>query len=381
MQVFIITGVAVSSFFIFFILAKKNRKRADYLLVLINLLMIGFLVIDILVREEITVMRLFVQTVLPYFLFSAFLFYALESLQQKWKRWWIVFILPTFLTTIYVAADMFFLNQYNEEELHHLYNYPPLGYHIFFKGNQILFVIALLWLIKKVKRYAQEINDSFSFTEPIQLNWLIHFSWIYLIITIISLAIFIISNLNLLPINIQVAFMIVSSCTVLAIFYISFHGIRQYSIAEYYGKQASQIITEAQEAEQTDQQEKYRSSSLTPGEQEAIYLNLVKLFEEKQLYGEPKLQLSDVSEALLISSHSLSQTINTMAGMPFYDFVNGYRVKHLRKLLEDPTQKRYTILALGLESGFNSKASLNRVFKEATGISPSEYQKRHLHKE
>jgi len=47
----------------------------------------------------------------------------------------------------------------------------------------------------------------------------------------------------------------------------------------------------------------------------------------------------------------------------------------------DPTQKRYTILALGLESGFNSKASLNRVFKEATGISPSEYQKRHLHKE
>ena len=41
-------------------------------------------------------------------------------------------------------------------------------------------------------------------------------------------------------------------------------------------------------------------------------------------------------------------------------------------------QKRFTILALGLESGFNSKASLNRVFKEETGLSPREYQLRHL---
>lgn len=379
MQAFIITGIAVSSLFIIFILAKNKRKRADYQLVLINLLMIGFLILNILVNEKLTVARLFVQTLLPYYLFTAFLFFALETLQEKWKWWWILFFFPVVLTTVYVAVDMFLLNKYDDAGLSNLYNNPPVGYHIFFKGNQILFITALIWLIKKVKTYAREIKYSFSYTEPIQLNWLIHFSWIYFGVTIISLLSFITSNLNLLPVDIQTAYMIVSASTVLAIFYISFHGIRQYSIAEYYGSQALQSMTDSQSETVVNDQEKYKTSTLTRSEQEVIYQSLRKLFNEKKLFREPKLQLSDVADALAISTHSLSQTINTMAGKPFYDFVNEYRVNHLRKLLEDPSQKRFTILALGMESGFNSKASLNRVFKEATGLSPSEYQKRNLH--
>ena len=127
-----------------------------------------------------------------------------------------------------------------------------------------------------------------------------------------------------------------------------------------------------------DAKEKYKSSSLSQSEQEFIYRQLLVLFEEKRVYCEPKLQLQDVADLLRISPHTLSQTINTLAGKPFYDFVNGYRVKHLEKLLKDPSQRRYTILALGMESGFNSKASLNRIFKEAMDISPSGYQKLHL---
>jgi AraC-like DNA-binding protein len=50
----------------------------------------------------------------------------------------------------------------------------------------------------------------------------------------------------------------------------------------------------------------------------------------------------------------------------------------MQKLLTDSGQTQFTILSLGFESGFNSKASLNRVFKEQTGLSPSEYQKLHL---
>jgi AraC-like DNA-binding protein len=44
----------------------------------------------------------------------------------------------------------------------------------------------------------------------------------------------------------------------------------------------------------------------------------------------------------------------------------------MRKM-EDPAEQHKTLLALALESGFNSKSSFNQVFKSLTGQSPSEY--------
>jgi AraC-like DNA-binding protein len=270
--------------------------------------------------------------------------------------------------SIFIAADLYFFNSYDSPELlHKVYNDPPFYYHIIYKGNQVFFVCALMVLIKNLKTYKHDINENFSFTDPIDLNWLANASWIYLILTLTSLTTFLLSNFKVLPIDAQASFTLVSACMTLVIFYLSFNGIRKYSIAEYYGKTV----------EPTD---KYKTSSLTDREQQAIYDDLLKLFEIDAIFRESKLQLLDVADKLKVAPHSLSQTINTLSGKPFSDFVNGYRVKHLQKLLEDPAQKRFTILALGLESGFNSKASLNRVFKEQTGFSPSEYQKHHFRK-
>jgi AraC-like DNA-binding protein len=381
MQSAIIAGVAVSGFFIIFILAKKNRKRADFLLVLMNLLMSSFLVLDMLVSQKITFGRFFLQAQLPFYLDPVFLLFALETLQKKIRAYWLLLFIPAVSTTLYISWDMFFHTYNTPALLRQLYNSPPLPYHIFYKGNQVFYICMLIWLIKKLRVYKQEIKDNFSFTEPIDLTWLTHVSWIYLAITIVSLTVFVSYNFDLVPIDVPTAYSIVSGCKVLAIFYISFHGIRQYTISEYYGKQTPEVSMESAIAlptEASDPKGKYRTSSLTLSDQEIIYQQLLKLFEEKAVYLESKLQLLDVSDLLSVTPHALSQTINAMTGKPFYDFVNGYRVKNLRRLLEDRSQKRFTILALGLESGFNSKASLNRVFKESTGLSPSEYQRHHL---
>ena len=163
-------------------------------------------------------------------------------------------------------------------------------------------------------------------------------------------------------------------------FYISFYGIRQYTVTEYYGRPSAEPSTQLSESPLQDSSAKYKTSSLTSAEQEAIYQSLLQLFENRTLFLEPKLQLQEVADLLNITTHNLSQTINSITGKPFYDFVNGYRVKHLQKLLADPSKKKFTILALGMDSGFNSKASLNRIFKEETGLSPKEYQLRNLPK-
>lgn len=373
-------GIAVSLFFVLFIIAKKDRTRADFLLTLINLLLIGFLVLDLVVRTKLTAFIFFLQAISPYLFFPIYILYALEVIQQGLEkvhhRLWL--FIPIIASTVFLGSDLFLFHSYGWAELQNLYDRPPVSYHILYKGNQLLFIAGLVWLIKKLRKRGNEIKEQFSFIDPIRLNWLMQTSWVYLAITIVSFLTFVASNLKWLPVDINTAYSVVSGCIVLAAFYVSFRGIRQYSIAEYYGKRLADVERQAEGtssvAEET--KSKYKSSSLSVTEQEAIFTQLKVLFEDKKIYLEPKLQLQDVAQMLGLSTHHLSQTINTVSGKPFYDLVNGYRVSHLQKMLADPKKKNLTILALGLDSGFNSKASLNRIFKEHTGMSPKEYQLR-----
>jgi len=377
-----IAGITVSAFFVAFILQKRGHTRADFWLVIINLIMIGFLGLVMLANQKFTTTIFFLQSQLPFYLFPSYLLFALEKVKEKRKATWLFLFAPAITGSICIAIDLFFRHDYNTPDLlQKVYNDPPFYYHVVYKTNQVFFVGALVMLIKMLKVYKREIRNNFSFTDPIDLNWLTNASWAYLILTLASLTTFLLSNFKILPTGAQGSFAIVSGCMSLLIFYLSFHGIRQFTIAEYYGKHGADLLQESSVSlTSAVDLDRYKTSSLTSAEKQTIYDDLLKLFETDSVYRESKLQLLDVAEKLQVSSHSLSQTINTMAGKPFSDFVNSYRVKYLQKLLEDPRQKRFTILALGLESGFNSKASLNRVFKEQVGFSPSKYQRHHLQK-
>ena len=108
MPVFIITGITISGFFIVFILSKKNRKKTDFLLALINLLWIGLLLLDVLTRQHMTATRLFLQALLPFYSFPLFLLFAAEMLQFKMRTPWLPFI-PAFITTLYTGVDLYLI--------------------------------------------------------------------------------------------------------------------------------------------------------------------------------------------------------------------------------------------------------------------------------
>jgi len=55
----------------------------------------------------------------------------------------------------------------------------------------------------------------------------------------------------------------------------------------------------------------------------------------------------------------------------FFDFVGDYRIRHATELL-DLRQEGKTILEVMLDSGFNSKS----VFKQKTGMTPTQYRNR-----
>lgn len=99
------------------------------------------------------------------------------------------------------------------------------------------------------------------------------------------------------------------------------------------------------------------------------------LVERKQLYLDTDLSLEKVSKKLEMSKSHLSRTINKELGESFSDYINKLRVEEAKKHLNNPEFFKYTILAIGLESGFNSKSTFNKAFKKFTGKTPSQYKK------
>ena len=120
---------------------------------------------------------------------------------------------------------------------------------------------------------------------------------------------------------------------------------------------------------------RYAKTQLTAETLQRYEDKLLLHMHRQQSYLDGELRLSDLAESLEMQPHHLSQVINLSRGQSFFEFVNTYRVAHARAMLEDPTEQR-NVLEVALASGFNSKASFNRAFAKATGMTPSACRKR-----
>lgn len=99
---------------------------------------------------------------------------------------------------------------------------------------------------------------------------------------------------------------------------------------------------------------------------------LNKLMQEESLYKNPNLSLADLAQELDLKPYQLTQVLNRSIQQSFSDYVNGFRVKEAQQMINDPANGHLTLLGIAHESGFNSKASFNRVVKKLTGKSPKE---------
>ena len=82
------------------------------------------------------------------------------------------------------------------------------------------------------------------------------------------------------------------------------------------------------------------------------------------------LSITELAGQLEIPSNHLSQIINEQVGENFFEFVNTYRVKEVQDRIKENQDKKFTLLAIAFDSGFNSKSSFNSIFKKQTGITP-----------
>lgn len=136
----------------------------------------------------------------------------------------------------------------------------------------------------------------------------------------------------------------------------------------------SQEGTVTSEADTTDQAPaKYRKSALTDVQAERIAARLKTAMSTERLYLDPALSLSRLANHLRISPNHISQTLNSVMGQSFFDYVNACRVEAAKADVEAGEK---AILDIAFDHGFNARSSFYRAFRRETGMTPTDWRDR-----
>lgn len=358
-------GIIIAFFLGLLLLGKKNKNLAD------KVLFAWFLIIGL----HLSMFYLFTNKIIfnyPYLLgfhiifpllHGPFLYIYTGTLTNQLKlRKNILHFLPAFLSILYFF-DYFLLD--NASKIGVFYNNGEgfqnklFWYSTIVKISGVIYVILSLFLLKK---HQKNVVNQFSNTEKINLYWL---QSLIVGVSIVWIFVFI-GNVDYLYYSI-----------VLFIILIGYFGINQVGI---FNNSQIEVLDSDLEIEKIDEnfiaikeKTKYKKSGLDKEKAEKMYALLKVKMTEKQYYLNPDLTLVDLAQVLEIHPNHLSQIINTYEQMNFYDYINKMRIDKFISLIENPENKKFTILALAFDCGFNSKSTFNKQFKKVMNQTPTEY--------
>lgn len=98
---------------------------------------------------------------------------------------------------------------------------------------------------------------------------------------------------------------------------------------------------------------------------------LTEAFANKQVFLNPKLNISDLALVIGTNRSYLSAYFNQNLNTTFYDYVNSWRIQYSEQLLCETSENIETVSE---QSGFNSLSSFRRYFIKAKGMTPTEYR-------
>ncbi len=248
--------------------------------------------------------------------------------------------------------------------------------YIYNKIYYSLFILSIFaywfWSLKLIFNHRKNIPFNFSnYTSKNTLSWLIFVLTIFLVL---FLADFSMSFMNkVLGMNVP-RFPILSLNLTLFTYIMVLFGINQSVLFK------TKIHVKGLDTLKTENSEEIKNGHPLMDKKQLEELSeiILKYLECSKPYLNPDYSLQMMADDLKISRQKLSYLINSGQHKNFYKFINEFRVKEVKHKLNDPAYKHYTVLAIGLDCGFNSKTSFNRIFKEETGLTPSEFKRIHI---
>jgi AraC-like DNA-binding protein len=366
-----VIGIFIAFFLALIIFTKKGSNLADFILgIWMVVIGIHLLTYYSFVSGLVYQYPQFLGVNLPIpFLHGPLLYLYTLALtnpsKMKSKTWLIHFILPVICILLYLP----FLSSSGAEKIE-VFKNEGKGYeNIIQISGWLLNISGIFYVIfnfRLLQKHKKRILNQFSNQEKINLNWL---RFLYLVMALMWIFIIVVQNDKL-----------IFSATAVFVVFIGYFGIKQVGIFTNKNPEIADnepiTILKAELIEETIEKKKYAKSGLSEDTARELHQKLQALMNEQKLFTEPELTLSDLAERLEIHPNYLSQIINEIEGVNFYDYVNGLRIEEFKRLVVLPENKKYTLLALAYDCGFNSKSAFNRIFKKATELSPSEYVKK-----
>lgn len=102
---------------------------------------------------------------------------------------------------------------------------------------------------------------------------------------------------------------------------------------------------------------------------------LKAILDRKRPWLEPELTVQELALQTGMGVRKLSALLHLATGLTFFDYMNLQRIESFEHLVGSGQARNKTILALALESGFNSKTAFNRAYQKHRRQTPSEFVK------
>jgi AraC-like DNA-binding protein len=125
------------------------------------------------------------------------------------------------------------------------------------------------------------------------------------------------------------------------------------------------------------QEEQIETEIIEEKELTKIEIEIFQIVEESMkvgaLYKNENLNLSDLALHLNKNEKILSRIINTATKDNFYHYINSYRIRFFKQLLEEKQKNHLTLFGLAQECGFKTKSTFYTAFKKAEDCTPNEW--------
>ena len=271
--------------------------------------------------------------------------------------------LPFLIFFLIVLADQLIPGGFLPDNAQHGYPFPKL----------ILTPLYFFASIFLIRRYHRGYLEEYSYEQEsnlIWLNWIITGAIILWVIASVGYVL----NLFREHHKIMIYDYYTLSFLALFMFALAFIAIKKTNLFVFASPQEKESGDKRYTLPPDPESEENETENIEADALRADKAALLKIMDDDQPYLNPVLSLAKLSELSNIPSYRLTKVLKTSEGS-FYDFVNKYRVEHIKLLLDEGKAAQYSILALAMDSGFNSKASFNRIFKKHVGMTPSYYLK------
>lgn len=287
---------------------------------------------------------------------------SLTSLRFYFKPIYLIHFIPYFIILIYHVFAFYIHTPAEKVALAQSESFVKTFLYNFLLAFMILTIFSyLISCILLIKKHEKNIRNIFSHIENIDLNWLkvviygTIFTFFITYIVIISNEIYHFTTFK----NSEAIGYCLASFLILVL---GIYGIKQTQIFTSLGNPVTESFTSVENI----------------AEEQSV-TDLKKIMIEKKPYLDPELNISRLSEHTGLTVTQLSSLLNNTLQVTFFDFINQYRINEFKVQVVNPENKNLTLLGIGLNCGFNSKATFNRVFKNHMNITPKEY-KDHLQK-